>query len=145
MIERPDALIVNGALWTAIAAGGYLGCVLARAGRAGSALVAAVLGVGASLGGVAEAGSPHPRPSERPSLDWHAYGDHATRGSAVVVRPGDCLWAITARELRDPTAARVSAHWPGWWRANRRVIGSDPNLIHPGQRLRRPGPTPRRH
>jgi nucleoid-associated protein YgaU len=63
----------------------------------------------------------------------------------VIVRPGDCLWAITARELRDPTSVRIAAHWPGWWHANRRVIGPDPNLIHPGQRLRRPGSMPRRH
>ncbi|MDQ1704671.1 MAG: resuscitation-promoting factor RpfA [Frankiaceae bacterium] len=54
----------------------------------------------------------------------------------VVVRVGDSLWTIAARGLRPPaTAARVAAEWPRWWAANRGVIGTDPDLIHPGQRL----------
>ncbi|WP_141817906.1 LysM peptidoglycan-binding domain-containing protein [Ornithinimicrobium humiphilum] len=54
----------------------------------------------------------------------------------VVVRRGDSLWAIAARALgTDATDADVAAEWPRWWEANREVIGEDPDLIHPGQRL----------
>jgi nucleoid-associated protein YgaU len=145
MLGRPEAAIVDAAIWIAIAAAVYAVGTLVRAKPAGSAMTAAVLALGATVGGVASAGSPHPGPPALPSLGWGAQARHSTAARDVVVRPGDCLWAITARELRDPTAARVSDRWPGWWRTNRRVIGPDPNVIHPGQRLRRPDPTPRSH
>jgi nucleoid-associated protein YgaU len=54
----------------------------------------------------------------------------------VVVRRGDTLWDIAARQLGpDASAADVAAEWPRWHRANREVIGSDPDLLLPGQRL----------
>lgn len=61
----------------------------------------------------------------------------------VRVRPGDTLWAIAARHL-PPNAgdADVAASWPMWFRHNRARIGPDPDLIHPGTRLRVP---PRPH
>jgi nucleoid-associated protein YgaU len=63
----------------------------------------------------------------------------APRIEIVVVDPGDSLWSITATALGDDAdVAEVAAAWPRWWAANRDVIGPDPNLIHPGQRLRRP-------
>ena len=49
--------------------------------------------------------------------------------SRYAVRPGDSLSAI---------AVRYCGHandWTGIYAANRRVIGADPNLIFPGQRL----------
>ena len=62
----------------------------------------------------------------------------------LVVRPGDSLWSLTARELGPhATPARVAATWPRLYAANRRVIGPDANLIHPGQRLVRPTPQER--
>ncbi len=68
--------------------------------------------------------SPHPQPRVR-------------------VRPGDTLWAIAARHLRpDARVADVATAWPFWFRRNRRLIGPDPDLIHPGTRLRVP---PRPH
>lgn len=140
-----DALVVDMASWAAAAAAICVVCSLLRAKRAGSAAAALVVAVGATVGGVASADSPKPRPSARTSLAWAASDIHPRAPRDVVVRAGDCLWAITARELRDPSAARVSARWPSWWRTNRRVIGSDPNLIQPGQRLRRPEPLPWRH
>lgn len=59
--------------------------------------------------------------------------------STVVVRRGDCLWDIVARAL-GPTATRadIDRAWPRWYAANRAVIGSDPNLLRPGQQLRAP-------
>jgi hypothetical protein len=47
----------------------------------------------------------------------------------VVVRRGDTLWGIAERHGGDPR------EWPRWYAANRAVIGADPHLILPGQRL----------
>lgn len=58
------------------------------------------------------------------------------RRETVVVRPGDTLWAIAARSLpadaSDTEIARACARWHD---ANRGVIGADPDLIFPMQRL----------
>jgi len=57
-------------------------------------------------------------------------------GSGVLVRPGDSLWLIAARRLGSTADDHhIASAWPYWYRANRRVIGSDPNLLEPGQRL----------
>jgi hypothetical protein len=62
---------------------------------------------------------------------------------AVVVAPGDSLWSIAARQLpRTATDEQVAAAWPAWYRANRRSIGPDPGLIHPGTLLHFPRPIP---
>lgn len=54
----------------------------------------------------------------------------------VLVRPGDCLWRLAAADLpTDASPAQVSAHWRVIHRLNAAVIGPDPDLIHPGQRL----------
>lgn len=79
--------------------------------------------------------TPSPRlPMRRPTPAVHD----------VVVRPHDTLWGIAARAL-GPTAtpARVAVAWPRWWAANRAVIGPDPGLIRPGQRLTPPAADPR--
>jgi hypothetical protein len=61
-----------------------------------------------------------------------------------VVAPGDCLWDIAAGRLRqagEPASdAGVAAAVESWWQTNRRVIGPDPDLIHPGQVLHPPTP-----
>ncbi|MEU4196350.1 LysM peptidoglycan-binding domain-containing protein [Kribbella sp. NPDC026611] len=57
----------------------------------------------------------------------------------VVVREGDSLWAIAARELGPGASnAEIAARWPDWYAVNRRLIGPDPELILPGQVLRVP-------
>jgi nucleoid-associated protein YgaU len=57
----------------------------------------------------------------------------------VVVRKGDSLWSIAARELgRGATDDAIAARWPDWYATNRQVIGNDPDLILPGQVLRIP-------
>ncbi|TCC64124.1 hypothetical protein E0H73_06775 [Kribbella pittospori] len=56
-----------------------------------------------------------------------------------VVRPGESLWRIAADELgASATDAEIAGRWPDWYGANRRLIGSDPDLIHPGQVLHTP-------
>jgi hypothetical protein len=62
----------------------------------------------------------------------------------VVVRPGDTLWSIAATDLADrgatesPAPADVAAYWPRVYALNRAVVGPDPAVIEPGQRLRLP-------
>jgi hypothetical protein len=49
--------------------------------------------------------------------------------TAVEVSPGDTLWDIAARRLG------AGASWPAIYALNRDVIGPDPGVITPGQRL----------
>jgi nucleoid-associated protein YgaU len=54
----------------------------------------------------------------------------------LVVRRGDTLWAIAARQLGPAaTDAEIAEQWPRWWAANRAQIGDDPDLLLPGQVL----------
>ena len=64
-------------------------------------------------------------------------------GTPYVVEAGDTLWAIACRSLgaggrSAPTSAEVAAYWPRIYQANRDVIGNDPDLLFPGQRLALP-------
>lgn len=45
------------------------------------------------------------------------------------VQTGDTLYGISARYLGN------GDDWPGLYAANRQVVGADPNLIFPGERL----------
>jgi hypothetical protein len=100
-------------------------------------------------------------PAALPPLDWpgieratvnFAVGDCGVPGSArpaaprspappvadpVLVHAGDTLWSIAAAHLppQRRTSAAIAAEWPRWWQANRGVIGTDPDLIRPGERL----------
>jgi nucleoid-associated protein YgaU len=58
---------------------------------------------------------------------------------SVVVRPGDTLWAIARAHLGSRAhPASTARACQRWYEANRDVIGHDPDLIHPGQRLAAP-------
>jgi resuscitation-promoting factor RpfA len=83
---------------------------------------------------------PAPHPHHRPPADPGHPGDHTVPlPPTIVVRPGDSLWRLAADRLGSrATPARVAAAWPRWYAANRRVIGADPNLIHPGVTLHAP-------
>ena len=57
--------------------------------------------------------------------------------SEVIVTTGDTLWDITATQL-DLAASdhsAIAAAWPDLYEENRDVIGNDPGLIEPQQRL----------
>jgi hypothetical protein len=57
----------------------------------------------------------------------------------VVVRRGDSLWSIAAQHLGpSATDEQIAREWPRWWSANRQVVGDDPDVIKPGQRLTPP-------
>jgi nucleoid-associated protein YgaU len=96
-------------------------------------------------------GNEHARrsPHAHPALHGDPHGGRASgrlfprarpwaRGSTYVVRPGDSLWAIAARLLRNHDPAAVAAAWPELYRLNAATIGPDPDLIHPGTELRLP-------
>ena len=64
-------------------------------------------------------------------------------GAAVaehVVEAGDTLWDIAAARLvpAERSAANINRYWRQIYGVNRSVIGGDPDLIHPGTRLRVP-------
>jgi len=65
--------------------------------------------------------------------------DPAPAAGTLLVKPGDSLWRITAQRL-GPSASeqQIAVGWPYWYWANRRVIGRDPNLLRPGERLTMP-------
>lgn len=78
----------------------------------------------------APGGSPTPAPGTRPAT---------VSGSTVTVRPGDSLWALAAARLDgDATDADIADVVALLYERNARVIGPDPDLIHPGQVLDRP-------
>ena len=60
-------------------------------------------------------------------------------GLEVVVKSGDSLWSIVADALGPYSSdVDVALNWPSWYRANQETIGSDPNVIFPGQILHAP-------
>ncbi|MCF6379796.1 LysM peptidoglycan-binding domain-containing protein [Nocardioides KLBMP 9356] len=73
--------------------------------------------------------SPRPPPQQAAS---------PATGATYVVRPGDSLSSIA---LAHPGTGSLDERWRLIWRANRDVVGDDPDLILPGQVLRLPGPT----
>lgn len=74
---------------------------------------------------------PGPAPATRPGV------------TPVVVRAGDSLWGIADRALpAGHGPGDVARAWPRWYAANQAVIGADPGLIHPGQRLLPPPDPP---
>lgn len=64
----------------------------------------------------------------------------ATETGDVVVKRGDTLWGIVAESLGPYSSdVDVALAWPQWYNANGSTIGTDPNLILPGQVLHAPG------
>jgi hypothetical protein len=61
----------------------------------------------------------------------------------VRVQPGDSLWSLAAGDLPPGSPdALVATRWRSIYAANRALIGPDPDVIVPGQRLRLPGKDP---
>lgn len=74
-----------------------------------------------------------PHAANRPSAS--AVGRPAQR-SQVVVGTDDTLWSIARGHLPSgATNAQIAAAWPLWYAANRSVVGANPDLLLPGQRL----------
>lgn len=121
-----------------------LGCGVALAGG----ITAPGHAVGeASSGGVAGAAMLAGLPMPDRATDWAAPATAPEPASSAVeapvrppgphtIAPGETLWGIAAASL-DPDAPpeAVEARWREIHRVNRAVIGDDPDLIHPGDRL----------
>ena len=110
---RTALLVLGGA---AIAGGLASPVVAAGQGPAGPQVLAGLRlpeRVAVSPAAVASAAQPVRMPAE----------------TAVEVAPGDTLWGIAARRLG------AGASWPAIYALNRDVIGPDPGVITPGQRL----------
>ncbi|MFE7039485.1 transglycosylase family protein [Streptomyces atratus] len=86
-------------------------------------------------------GAPAPEGSRDANSGDRESGRHASRGDAgardagapaaggtYTVHPGDNLWAIA-------DAQKVSGGWSALYEANKDAVGSDPDLILPGQSL----------
>ena len=58
-------------------------------------------------------------------------------GVRYTVAAGDSLWAVAAEHLPASTRSdgAIDAYWRRLYEANPRVVGGDPDLIHPGMRL----------
>ena len=71
--------------------------------------------------------------------DDHGNGPGAGPRGEVVVLRGDTLWTIAARQLGSGASeAQIAREWPRWWSTNYQVVGDDPDVIKPGQRLAPP-------
>ena len=62
---------------------------------------------------------------------------HGAEVSDYTVKGGDTLWDIAGAHLTPSqrSAATIQRYWPQVYRANRQVVGADPDLIHPGTNL----------
>jgi nucleoid-associated protein YgaU len=161
LAATPEAPVLALALLAAYGCLGWLALLLVavaartRVALPGRAFAERLLGVAAvtAAAGALAAGpavaDPSPAPFDRPGppvaagpFDRLAPPEAApapaprTAPAEVVVRRGDTLWGIAARHLGGrATPAAVAAEWPRWYAANRAVVGPDPHLILPGQRL----------
>lgn len=95
-------------------------------------------------------GVPAPEPTAEPAPEpTAAPAAAATRAvRRVVVRPGDTLWSLARDDLPPAdraSDAAVGAHWRVLHQLNSGVLGPDPDLIVPGQRLTLPPSAPSPH
>ena len=66
--------------------------------------------------------------------------DRGRERCSHVVRPGDTLWGLAAEVLDTDDPRRIARYWPRIHKANRDVIGSNPDRLFPGQVLELPDP-----
>jgi nucleoid-associated protein YgaU len=85
-------------------------------------------------GGPSKAAPLPPSPDDGSS---QAAPGYRARASDYTVEAGDTLWDIAADHLvpAQRSTATIHRYWQQVYRANRSVVGADPDLIHPGTRL----------
>jgi cell wall-associated NlpC family hydrolase len=93
-------------------------------------MVVRPVGVGAVVDLSSGAGNTAPTPAPKPKApEPDPTPAPVTTEKVHVVVPGDTLSGIAA-------GAEIKGGWPALYKANITVVGSDPDLIFPGQRLR---------
>ncbi|MEU4465800.1 transglycosylase family protein [Streptomyces sp. NPDC024017] len=78
-----------------------------------------------------ETGTPESGRADESTGRHSSRGDEASADAsegAYIVGVGDSLWSIA-------DALRVSGGWHALYDGNEKAVGTDPNLIHPGQKL----------
>lgn len=87
-----------------------------------------------------------PRRATPPTTEAPQQPAHEIPGHTVVVTAGQTLWSLAAQRLPDTaTDAQIAHAWREIHAANRSTIGDNPDLIHPGTRLRLPAELDRTH
>jgi hypothetical protein len=90
---------------------------------------------------VVDRGAPLTRPVSLTKMVTPGPMEDSSMGGSgsVMVRPGDSLWSIASR-MCGPSASGEDIHTElmAVWTMNKTLIGADPNLIFPGQRLMLP-------
>jgi hypothetical protein len=106
----------------------------------GSAALLAARSDPQAAGGPVEA-RPSPRRLAVPLPPW-LEGGPSNPAPGYTVEQGDTLWDIAASHLAptERSLSKVARYWQRIYRANRQVVGGDPDLIHPGTRLEIPPP-----
>jgi hypothetical protein len=113
-----------------------LGCGAAILSTTSPAALADEGAPGPAQGAALLSGLPLPDRAVAPTRSTAAPSRTGPRPRTVVVSPGDTLWSIAAEEL--PAGAsdqRITTRWHVVYAANRALIGPDPDVIRPGQRL----------
>jgi LysM repeat protein len=64
--------------------------------------------------------------------------EKASRATSYEVQAGDTLWSIAQEHLGTDDPRAIARYWPLIHRQNRELVGDNPDLIVPGQRLQLP-------
>jgi resuscitation-promoting factor RpfA len=103
---------------------------IGAAGPAGDTGPAGAVGPPGPTGPPGPPGKPPKKPPKKPPPHVNPGGPKRPgHTSFYTVRPGDTLSAIASR-------FNVKGGWSTLYSMNRGVVGSNPNVIHPGQRLK---------
>ncbi|NNL27585.1 MAG: LysM peptidoglycan-binding domain-containing protein [Acidimicrobiia bacterium] len=79
--------------------------------------------------------------SQEPDVEISESADVQRKLHQYRVVPGDSLWAIACRDLGSGSDEQIDRRWRQIYAENREIIGSNPDLIFPGQKLSIPEST----
>lgn len=72
--------------------------------------------------------------TSKPKSSWQS-----KNRSPVVVKQGDTLWSIAAKQLGSKASnADIDREWRRWYRANSETVGPNPDVVVPGMKLETP-------
>jgi nucleoid-associated protein YgaU len=130
LARRVTPSLIRRLVTTATGASLFLGPAVASATPTAPSSAAGMPVSAAAAGGASATRSLPAATTPGPPLD------PAPAAGTVLVKPGDSLWRLTAQRLGPSASDRqIAVDWPYWYSANRQVIGRNPNLLRPGERL----------